>query len=480
MTMNDTDSVYPNDDLDDEIDTVNEDGEIEYNQGLPDPQFPDESIARQNFLLLKERSSEPEVEIPLRDYSQKNDYEEDADNPNLSLHCYRMSEAAKVSWSLWFDCLKPEEALQMLLSDEEYKEYLEYMKAVSEEDEDYSLEQENKAYRACSEVPGFTTTKVSDIEYDTYKIPFNEIRARIVLTDYQTNIWRKSYRADQDSDDFGFMDPKHDPDFLPPCSVSKNWLIKPASRPYNLSFSVEYEKDGKKFLNISKPKSAKDYTTVEDLKYVVAEKGYSLISIKDITPENEIKWEVDLRLSRRNGQADGKESLIPDPRDYQKIDCTSKLGRRLLRSLRENPYHEWQEVSWTHQDQNVTALVRTAKDYLVWVYVDQSALVSKRSRFQRVIFPQLLPIEEKHVSGKKVIIGYSIRYSDPNELKNALSYRVNASLKAIITKLERANFVPHSRSTHDSFGCLVLTYVNASLKTPKQRFLARIKEEGTI
>jgi hypothetical protein len=264
----------------------------------------------------------------------------------------------------------------------------------------------------------------------------------------------------------------HDPDFLPPSSVAKGFLIKPASRPYNLTFFVKYEHQGKEFEKICKPKSDKDYTTVEDIKYLIEQNGGKPVEIKDITPSEEIQWELDLRLSPRNGVVDGQESLIPNARDYKKIDNKSKLGRRLIRSLKENPYHEWVEVSWEYENEKKVALVRTSKDFLVWCYVDRSSLVSNKKR-RKVTYPQTTPIQMRAVNGSLFTVGYSIRYQDYQYLPNPYNFLVKRELDCILSRLIKSNYILAHRSEQDLSGCVTVTLVNENLKTAKQRYLAR-------
>jgi len=431
---------------------------------------PSESIARQKLMLLKERCREPELFVPVRDYSQKQDEEEDVDNPNLQLFMQRLSSAALGEWVRWTEELDEDQIVKMLLSDEEYKEYQEYSKIVQEEEEEY-LEQEHiRVSRRCSETSGFHRTVPAELTDSPYSISFEEMLFRNVVTDYQTNIWRVPYASP--ASDLGFLDPMHDPDFLPPSSVAKGFLIKPASRPYNLTFFVKYEHQDKEFEKICKPKSDKDYTTVEDIKYLIEQNGGKPVEIKDITPSEEIQWELDLRLSPRNGVVDGQESLIPNARDYKKIDNKSKLGRRLIRSLKENPYHEWVEVSWEYENEKKVALVRTSKDFLVWCYVDRSSLVSNKKR-RKVTYPQTTPIQMRAVNGSLFTVGYSIRYQDYQYLPNPYNFLVKRELDCILSRLIKSNYILAHRSEQDLSGCVTVTLVNENLKTAKQRYLAR-------
>lgn len=432
---------------------------------------PSESIARQKLILLKERCREPELFIPVRDYSQKEDEEEDVDNPNLQLFMMRLSSAAHDEWIRWTEELDEEQIVKLLLSDEEFKEYQEYSKIVEEEEEEYLEQERIRVSRRCAETSGFHRTVPGDLTDSPYNISFEEMLFRAVVTDYQTNIWRVPYTPPPS--DLGFLDPMHDPDFLPPTSVTKGFLIKPASRPYNLTFYVKYELDGKEFDKICKPKSEKDYTTVEDIKYLIEQNKGKPIEIKDITPTDEIQWELDLRLSPRNEVVNGKESLIPNARNYKKIDNKSKLGRRLIRSLKENPYHEWVEVSWQYEEENKVALVRTSKDFLVWCYVDRSSL-TRNKRKQKVTYPQTTPIQLRAVNGALFTVGYSIRYQDYTYLPNPYNFLVKRELDCILSRLIKSNFILAHRSEQDLSGCVTVTLVNEDLKTAKQRYLARI------
>ena len=439
---------------------------------------PSESIAKQKLLLLRQRIAEPEVEIPFRDYSQKDNPEEDIDNPNLSLYIYRMSRSAKEAWQKMIEELDEGQILRLLLTDEELKEYEEYTKIVAEEDDEY-LEGENvRVTRRCKETPGFLNTVPGDLTDRPYSITFDEFTFRKVVSDYQTNIWRVPYTPPQS--DLGFLDPKYDPDFLPPCSVTKGFLIKPANRPYNLTFSVTFcDQNGNRKYEIRKPESKKDYTTVEDMTYLLVSQSLADIQVKDITPPEEILWEIDLRLSPRNESVDGVESLIPNPRNYKKIDPDSPLGRRLVRSLKENPYHEWIEVGWDHQGaegepERKVALVRTAGDKMVWCYVDRSSLASTTKR-RRVIYPQILPIENRYADGNLFTVGYTVRYQDYQELDRPYNFLVKRELDAIVNRLRLSGIFPVSVTTHDTFGCRILTLIDQKYQTPRQRYLARKK-----
>ena len=186
-----------------------------------------------------------------------------------------------------------------------------------------------------------------------------------------------------------------------------------------------------------------------------------------------------MRLSPRNESVDGVESLIPNPRNYKKIDPDSPLGRRLVRSLKENPYHEWIEVGWDHQGaegepERKVALVRTAGDKMVWCYVDRSSLASTTKR-RRVIYPQILPIENRYADGNLFTVGYTVRYQDYQELDRPYNFLVKRELDAIVNRLRLSGIFPVSVTTHDTFGCRILTLIDQKYQTPRQRYLARKK-----
>ncbi len=476
-------TLSPEADDESEIDYEGDEEVVQYrNASITDQLedvYLDESVARQAFNLLREQVAPPELEIPYREYSQKNDAEEDKDNPNIPLHSYRLSKRAYGAWKGFLGSLSSEQIIRLLLTDEEFSQYEEYKKIVKEEDDEFQQELEAKYVRACTETIGFTRCHVPDrLEYDPYNITFDEWSYRANLTDYQTNIWRKPYVSMDSDGDFGFMDPKKDPDFLNPLSVSKKWLIKPLSRPYNLTFDVQYKNtEGKIFSKISYPKSNKDYSTEEDIIYYIKSNGYIPVKVKCITPDEDVQYEVDLRCSPRTGLVEnGKEVLMPNPRDYKKIDTESAIGRRLLRSLRENPYHEWTEVAWDYATEEgmtrVVALAQVAGDHLAWVYVDPTAVGTHKVR-TKVIFPQTQEIKHKAENGGLFTVGYTIRYSDYDELPSQMAGLVKRELRAIINRLSNSGFVVKTKSPHDSFGCVILTLVRKDLDTPRKRFLAR-------
>ena len=450
---------------------------------------PSESIAAQKFRLLRERLEEPTVYIPIRDYSQKDNPEEDIDNPNLQLYMYRDSSAAKDAWVTWLEEVDEDQLAQMLLDKDEYKDYLLYKQIVKEEEEEYLLQEEARVIRRCTETPWFHATLPARLNDFTFNISFSEMLFRKVLTDYQTNIWRKPYTSFDQSGDFSFTDPTRDLDFYNPLSITSGFILKPASRPYNLSFYVKAEKDGITYEKISSPKSVKDLTTAEDISYTLTTAGYSVIEIKDVTPKDHVCWEIDLRVSPRNDIKDGNESLIPNPRNYKKIDSNSKLGRRLIRSLKENPYHEWIEVSWEYtptstsneqnSDSRVVALVRPFKNFLYWCYLDRSTFAPKNKKRQRIIYPQLTPITQKNGNNKLITIGYTIRYQDYTEINqsNIHKFLIKRELDAVLSRLGLSGFTIVHRSEHDLFGCLQITLLHNNFLTPKQRYLAKVSDQ---
>jgi hypothetical protein len=464
-------SEEPDDFVESEIDEdIDYDGSEEGSRAVEEEEIlPAESIVRQNLQMLRERLEEPEVFYPARDYSQKNDAEEDVENPNIQHAMMRLSLRAQEAYKSWLGSIQ-EMIPQMLLDPVELTQYEEHLTLAKEEEQEYKLALETKHTRACSETVGFLHTQVSNLAYNVHNVSFEDSQFNRVLCDYQTNIWRKPYSRPEG--DFGFLDPKHDPDFLNPLSVSKGFLFRPAFRPYNLTFEVVYDYNSQRHTKIIKPSSAKDYNTVEDITYLVTSKGGLPVSVKSITPEKEIKWEIDLRICQRNGKVDGKESLVPDARNYKKINTASKVGRRLLRSLRENPYHEWQEVSWEFGTERKTAMIRVAKQHLVWCYVDQKSL-SKRKNRTTIVFPQTVAIQQRSVNNALFTIGYTIRYSDYKELDKPFDFLVKRELDTILARLGSEGFAIVHKSGHDLMGAVELTLLHEKMKTGKARYLAR-------
>lgn len=490
MTSDDPDDVV---ELDEDED-LEYDGLEEGSRAVEEDEFlPSESIARQNLQMLQERFSDPEVFMPAREYSQKDDVEEDIDNPNIQHSMMKLSYRAQLEFKKWLrekilsnpeailmsaeELKKYEEQLRtmLFLSPREAREYKAAKLLVNKEDIDYKQELETRHVRACTETKGFLHTHPSTVEYTVHKISQQEIHDRIVMSDYQTNIWRKSSRSENE---FGLFDSRSDPDFAEPAKIYNGYYFKPAFRPYNLTFSVTYEKDGKMIQKIMRPSSQKDYNTKEDINYLITSQGGKVIDIKDLTPEKEIKWEIDLRVSPCSMLPDGGKCLLPNPKKYKKIDPTSKIGRRILRSWKDN-FDEWSDVEWEYGSEKKSAMVRVAADNLIWCYIDEPSVYRRKKR-PRVTYPQCIPIRHRAMPddqgrpGGFFTVGYTIRYSDIELLNKPHNYLVRKELNAVLSRLGNEGFVIAHKSEHDLYGVIEMILVHSKLKTARQRHLARL------
>ena len=441
-----------------------------------DTKFPSKEIAAQVLRNFTELISPPEIFIPRRDYSLRNIMEEDVENPNIGMFLNKLSKKAQEEWIQWIESMDIEELEKLFLSEEEYNTYLELKSETTkftEEEIDFIRSMENAI---CSSTPKFTTCKIADFVPTNYSITTEEIDKRKNVRDLES-IGR--LKDSDEAPDFSFTDPKRDPDFVNPLCMSNikkgGYLFKFASRPYNITFRISFIFEGITKNIIMSPASEKDYSSIEDITYfwneVLSKKypGANDLKITQITHEDSVLFEPDLRLS------DGNK---PNPTDYKKVDTTAPLGRRLLRSLKENPYHEWEEYSWDFDGEKKVALIRYVPKFgTFWIYLDRSELKSKYSNI-KVIYPQVTEILDKNVnSNKRYITMYNIRVSDYTELPEPFSFMVKSKFITITSRIEKSGFAFVSKSKHDDFGAIVYSFLRNDLLTNKKRYLERTKDD---
>lgn len=441
-----------------------------------DTKFPSKEIATQVLRNFTELVSPPEVFIPRRDYSLRNIIEEDIENPNIEMFLNRFSIKAQEEWIQWIQSMDIEELEKLFLSEEEYNNYLELKSETTkftEEEVDFVRSLENAI---CSSTPKFTTCKITDFVPTNYSISTEELDKRYRTRELESIGRLKDF--DQ-APDFSFMDPKKDPDFLNPLSqphVKKGgYLFKFVSRPYNITFRIIFIFNGVVKNIIMSPANNRDYSSIEDITYfwneVLSKKypGATDLKITQITSEDCISFEPDLRLS---------EGDKPNPTNYKKVDTSSPLGRRLLRSLKENPYHEWSEYSWDFDGEKKVAWIRYVPKFgTFWIYLDRSEIKSKYSNI-KVIYPQVTEILDKNInSNKKYITMYNIRVSDYTELPEPFNFMVKSKFSAITSRIEKSGFAFVSKSKHDDFGAIVYSFLRNDLLTNKKRYLERTKDD---
>lgn len=441
--------------------------------------LPSDSIVRQVYLSLVEKISPPEIFIPRREYSQKFDIDEEEISPNLSLFMMYDSKKANEEWVNWIESLGTDDVIKLLLTEEEYTTYTEYEKELKEiEERNNDLERSLHNSIICS-TPKFLSTKIPDLTASSSGRSIKELD----LFKDQSYLEMIGRELKEKPFDPAFLNPIHDPDFVNPLSHGRvkqgGFLIQPVSRPYNLSFGIEYvDSSGNRKYTRSKPKTKKDYSTKEDIEYLLKSKGITDFKVTVLTHEDAVSWEYDLRISPLtkvvNEHCEEIDNLIPDPVNYRKIDNDSPIGRRLIKSLKDNPYHEWKEVSWMWGEEKKVALVRkNSKNELYWVYVSNKDISRSFGR-TKVIWPQLIELTDASYESKaRYLIGYQVRATDYKELDEPFGSLVKSKLTSIVSDILGKGFVFVSKSSHDDFGTIVYSFVRNDLKTAKQRYLER-------
>lgn len=248
-------------------------------------------------------------------------------------------------------------------------------------------------------IPGI---QISDIAQARFSTSHRERLDLMTMTAFQTEKWRKPARDEEDKF-IPNISPLDDPDFITPSDMSsRNFSIyPPASRPYDITFKLTY-RDGRSVKVKPRNKNGKDYTSLSSLQYMLQQKGieYKSIELDEIVQHTKsgrrtypnCKFEVDIRVTY------GKE-LVPNPASYKKIDPSTKLGKKLLQLLNEQPYL-FDEHVWEHEepdeDGNLRAVKKVAVGYQVsktkdtigprvyWMYLDEKANSTGIPAFLRV------------------------------------------------------------------------------------------------
>tara|TARA_R110002074_G_scaffold402324_1_gene606947 strand:- start:4240 stop:5889 length:1650 start_codon:yes stop_codon:yes gene_type:complete len=265
--------------------------------------------------------------------------------------------------------------------------------------------------------------QVSDIAQARFNPSQKDRMDNIIMSAFQTEKWRKPSRAEE-SNYIPNISPLDDPDFITPSDMSsRNFSIyPPASRPYNITFKV-WMADGSIRRLRPKTKNGKDYTALTSIKYMLDQKKvkYTHVEIDEVTQTKtrsypSCKFEIDIRVTYG-------ESLQPDPHVYKKVDPDTRLGKKLLQLLNEQPYL-FNEHVWEYEDVDEAGNKQTTKKVAVgfavpspkdsvgprvyWVYLDENANSTGIPAFLRTkrVLPQY---HYQHMSYYK--------RSDPNYLK---------------------------------------------------------------
>jgi hypothetical protein len=224
-----------------------------------------------------------------------------------------------------------------------------------------------------------------DVKNVTGAPNYTERLEHINMSTYQTTIWRKPAKEEEDNY-IPNTTSQDDPDYINPlCISSRNFVIyPPASRPYNAVYAIleENPKDPsnpKVIRKIYPTKGQKDYTSLSSMQYMLRQKNvpFFKVVISEVTYSNRkypnCYFEPDLRVTYG-------EALTPDPNNYKKVDPDSVVGMKILQLLNEQPYL-FTEYSWTYDGEDgpekkvaVGFTLPNPKDKfgprIYWVYLD--------------------------------------------------------------------------------------------------------------
>lgn len=502
--------------------------------------LPSIKVLSEKFRNYVERLSPPRVQAPRKDYSRKNDIEFEQISLSLPLAIKLQSVRAKEEWKEIFSGFDTDVLAEVLLSEEELVDFMETCKLLEQLKEDEEVKEKSYLYSIISSIPGWTRCEISN------DLPGTGPRSLEEAEDLEEEIDELARRRTIESlgrpeeekpMDFSFMDPKKDPDFMPPISSSNRkrggFLFKFASRPYDLRFQLTEInlKTGKTVTKQSKPRTfdengrrVRDYSTIESICFLINKDNrylcnfYSLdedtdpsaatlenkdykIIVKQIDRDR-TKFELDLRISPI--PEDG--SLLPDPKNYRKIDTSSAIGMRLLVSLKECPYNEWTEQAWDWEGVRKIALVRKTKIGLAWIYLDSTEISRPWGYYNKIIYPQTKTITEKadsvlcrdksavdkyfqEVKGRLEevpfflvgyrIIGYRVRATNYEELTEKAGFRLKRALNDVVERILNDNCSFVRRSQPDVFGAIVYSFVrNDCLKSNRELYLKKLELEN--
>lgn len=404
--------------------------------------------------------SPPEIEYPTKEYIQRND-NTPLPAENLTIHCRDLSIRANVEWYKWIKELQESTGKtikELMLDESEMIRVTRYERVVKVEDARWLENNNSCAVRLLTETPGFTRTSVAKLQRAKYTPSQKEREHLAMLSDYQTNVWRKgvSFKDAHLVANCTFRD---DPDYIPPSSGNGNFrIITPSSRMYNATFEITLTKEGKKQKILMSPDitKGKDYNTPSTIKYIL--KGNNIEVNEDDIVVKSCLYEYDLRFSR---------SDKPNPTDYDKVDTTSPNGMRIMQLLNEQP-HVWKEFSWNYGDIKKVAFYfsLTNKNACFWVYLDDvhvkkgQSLTGRRKIFPRIDYEEFLS-QDKTTHRLVARLMYN----------TALGNRIHKPVvEAKREELRLQDFVyVQSKDIHDIYGNTTELYVHRSALTKKDR-----------
>ena len=395
----------------------------------------DFSIIAQVSRTYDEFFEAPPIEYPIVEAVTRSDYSHLPDGSDyddrfsapigetLDKAIYRISLEANRAWKIWIQCLLEEEtALQdssdketkpatiedILLDSSEKKHYLRIKRLRLLDDAYFDKYEIHRVSLILDEVVWQSNsgidTQIPVLKRHTSAPSLKERNYFATLSNYNTNIWRKSASSYLEDNYYPNIGMRDDPDFIPPCNISsRNFaMYPPASRPYNITFSLTLE-DGTQKLLFPNLEKAKDYTSLSSIRYMLDQKGvkYKSVSIHEkalVSRSNNFvqyvkccSFEPDIRVTYG-------PDLYPDPVSYKKVDTDTSLGKYLLQKLNEQP-HLFNDCVVDDPDgvDDIKKLivyytVKPSKDdpfgpRVYWTYVDSNTYpIASRTKDDRIRF----------------------------------------------------------------------------------------------
>lgn len=453
-----------------------------------DNAVPEISLVHGIVSLYEERVAPPHVFVPLREYNQKND-ETPLPAENIQSGFRSLSMRAKLAWDKWTN---PEgmpfiednveyyplqgDVVKWLLDESEQKTYEQYQKDVAEDEDNWQAEVAQEIHAVTSVTPNFVHCQSGVIKRDPYNRTYADYMDNVNKSDYETNRWRPPARKEELHliPNCGFKD---DPDYIPPISNSGNFrLSPPASRMFDASFSV-FLKSGKKLSFVpSLPKGQKDYSDVNDIMYLLEQKGMEK-EVEKITVDF-ARYEVDLRVTFAEG---------PDPRNYKKVDPQSNVGIKLMGLLNDQP-HLWTEYAWDYVDHEDKVSKKVAygltfgKDNKAtyWIYLDDRyvktgrSILSSRKPVPNISYKTIKDQEGNHIPIMAFIVFHKMHagmkasldfIQDKEDKDEKVSKFVIENMKL---KLEKDGY-RFIKETEDEFGLVSQLFLRKDALTKKAR-----------
>lgn len=405
----------------------------------------DFSIVSQSYRNYEELFEAPPIEYPVTEAVTRSSYSDLPDGSDydelltapigepLDKAIFRMSRAANAAWEDFFNHLldsHPDATTieDLFLDSSDKLHYTRIRRLRLVDDSQFQKNHIKYVSRLLSEVTWQSeskeVTQISLIERKSGAPSLKERNALATLTNFNTNIWRKSassYAEDNYLPNIGMSD---DPDFIPPSGISsRNFaMYPPASRPYDITFRVTMQ-DGSIKLLYPDPNKEKDYTSLSSIRYMLNHKNVKFkdVAIHEIERKHNTpvmsdtryipccSFEPDIRVTY------GKD-LFPDPVNYKKVDTDTKLGKSILQKLNEQP-HLFQDFAVKVDGVNKLVVYYTVKGThdpigprVYWTYVDENTypVASRTSKGQirfmmaKTIFPQITYTPLKYPNSDKV------------------------------------------------------------------------------